>query len=582
MRRYIFLVFIALCACSQTEVISQNVINPYLSRQDAITYSSEGQTVFTNLEGGGGVLTENEKIAIDRFVISQVKIGNWSKIVEMFCFHLNSQAMSLRGWKAVRNATLTATAPTWSQTGGFVTNGTSSAVNSNFVPSTDGGGLFLLNDSNIGAYVHSGGNGTIFGGFNTAVNQAWLSTNANAVGNHLWRMWTGTTGSNVNTSTTAGTPSETTFDTWRRSSTFMGYMMNGEQLKTSTLASNGLSSVQIALGARNDNGTLTNFNAITAGGMWFSAAIDFDYTAFDQSFRNLMQELNSYTVVTQPLYPVGWEPWKYTVQTNDALVYIMFGQSNQDQATGSTTNIYYPKLQGTITGVTIWTGSALATLQSGVNQNPGGSVANGGFVERFAHTMNLFYPNKIYIIKFARGATGLAAVGGDDWNVGSPGTELYGQLMNTYILPGLSAIAATGKTVKVMGIDFDQGENEASIGASTYQTDLINLMSGVTGGIRTGGYDISNCVVTIKRLHNQANSLWTDAATVRSVHEYVGLNLPSLIGVTNIRRSIWWNADNPTPYIFKYQEAPDPVHYDQNAIDKKGYTEAIFHTQFVK
>jgi hypothetical protein len=371
------------------------------------------------------------------------------------------------------------------------------------------------------------------------------------------------------------------FVAYRISSSTQGAYRNDRFLQSATQTSTGLPNRAICFGARINNATVDQFNSIVLGSYWFGAAVGFDWTAWNTGLRNLLYEVGAYGL-SQNLFLSGAPAPKFKPGPNDVLVYLFAGQSNQGMQNAGGSNLPYSFLQGTL-NAKVYYNPTLASdgdwydIISGTNANHF-DLTKGGIVERFGYSMDKVVPGKIRIINFAKGATGLATNGGaDDWNVASSG-DLYHKFTTNYILPALADIIAEGKTPRIMGFDWDQGENESANGATTYETDLRNFLVGVVNTMYNAGYDVSKCRITIKRIHNLTNGLWAYRDDVRAIHEDVGTNLltlePTMSGrITGIR---YYSTDN-----FEYDDSP-PVHYTKYSSDRKAYLLVNYHSEFVK
>lgn len=557
------------------------IYNPDIWTPDGPTYITESQTAFTNIETSSGEsLTTAEKIAIDRFIRKQVLASNWSKIRTFVFPHLSNENKSRRDWFAIRDA-LNVGSVTWSQSGGWTTDGTN-YINSQFVPSTDWGST-LFSNSQIGVYIIGGNNGAIFGSVgSTATNQCTLNTNANSIGNHLVRMWLSSSTSNIS-STTSGTIAHSIFSVWRIPGSTMGYHLNGDKALTTGLAGTAFSNRAVYFGGRNNNGTFDQGNAIQIGAYWFTEAVDFDHTAWNEGLRELMQALGADPWRTQRIYRTGWEYNRYTVQPNDALIYWLGGQSNQNQY-HNVSVLPYAFLQAVNNNAKVWNASVPGwqDLTPGTNGNPP-DHAKGGIIERFAHTLSLYKPGQIYILSFAKSATGVtqASAPTEDWNINSGATDLYGTFRDSYLLPAIANLIAAGKRPMFMGIDWDQGEHEAGGGATTYQTDSVALLNAVINNAYTAGADCSRLVVLLKRLHNTPlRGGWPYQTTVRGINEDVGAALQVKLSThACVRKSEYYNTDNDGGYIYRYD---DEVHYALADSDNIAYARASYHASFLK
>lgn len=81
--------------------------------------------------------------------------GVWAKLDELWVMAAHAEQAALLGWKRAKDLTAV-NAPTFEVDRGFTGNGTTSYLNTNYVPSTDGV-QYTLNDASFGVYSRTDG-----------------------------------------------------------------------------------------------------------------------------------------------------------------------------------------------------------------------------------------------------------------------------------------------------------------------------------------------------------------------------------------------------------------------------------------
>ena len=192
------------------------------------------------------------------FIDSQVASGNWS-LIDCFQFYaMDTAANAVIDWKGNSNGTLI-NSPTFDAYDFIQTNGSSSRIDSGFVPSADGVN-FTQNDCLMGVYIISDDDDQAndyyaFGGVATAqlgvlyfqvANSLRYRVNASAVST------TAITSFNANKLYSIG----------RENSSAIQKLYEGStQVDSEADASSGICSEEISIGCRNANATRKDFMA---------------------------------------------------------------------------------------------------------------------------------------------------------------------------------------------------------------------------------------------------------------------------------------------------------------------------------
>ncbi|MDP3749254.1 MAG: sialate O-acetylesterase [Phenylobacterium sp.] len=129
-------------------------------------------------------------------------------------------------------------------------------------------------------------------------------------------------------------------------------------------------------------------------------------------------------------------------------------------------------------GVKIWNGSAFVTMEPSVNTGSPGDLDAWGPEVEFAYQWRQDHPGEtLYVVKYARGSTGLANdPSQSDWSPASG--ELFAAA-KAQVDAAKAALSATGQGYKVGAIIWMQGETDATdlAKANAYQANLTNLFA---------------------------------------------------------------------------------------------------------
>lgn len=241
------------------------------------SYSTEYQTVLDYATAQGYTLPEEwDKQQEDALVRLLVSSGIWAQSDQIF----NLSATGDRNFALIniknpgtKNATLSATAPTWEKGEGFFGNGSSAYIRTNFIPSTDGVN-FIQDNAGVFVYIpedYAGNNSHVdYGANNTSTVNATHASLRTVTNNCVFRV------NSTNGITIAGNTSASgSYGFSRSGATTTKLFKNGVQLgATSAAASTGLTSNEIYLCAYNNGGTPAGYSIKKFGFYIIGANLD--------------------------------------------------------------------------------------------------------------------------------------------------------------------------------------------------------------------------------------------------------------------------------------------------------------------
>lgn len=524
---------------------------------EPITYSEEAQAVFNLMVDP---LTDNQKNAIAKFIDHQVAVGNWdatkTKVNRFFCFGGLSAANALIDWTGRENASLIST-PAWNSATGFTTTNTA-LINTNFVPNTDmvAGGQ---NDQHYGVWaknITTNATGSFFG-CRGATTTHWLFLRQNTATEDLdCRVHSNTSNSatyfrNVITSIAK---SDYCAGISRTSSTAQRVRMNGQIIATDAAnSSTGRPATHpIYVGGENQQGVIGSVLNADYLGWWSTIDSTLNHEEWSLGIEQLMYDLGC---TIRRIMPGTFDT--KTLGLNDYLIAIFLGQSNQEGAIDDTS---YPAGDQLEFNCDIWYRTGLATsaswvkYQAGVSSNsniPGVSVDHVGPELMFAKKAAEKYPGQVGIIKMGVSGTQLANNGAvDDWDPDNVG-ELFDDATNLFIDEALSNSFLNGKNVRILMVDWMQGETDAGDAApGTYNADLDYFIRKFVERMESHGHDLSETHFTIGRLQDKLIDSVTSRpslANVRTAQETQGSstffsNNPTFVG--RLGSTYWYDRDD--------------------------------------
>jgi hypothetical protein len=537
--------------------VRPNVLSGSSGGGEPPSYSTEAQEVFDLMVDE---LTTQQKNAIAKFIDHQVAVSNWdatkTKVNRFFCLGGLSAANALVDWTGRENASLIST-PAWNSATGFTTTNTA-LINTNFVPATDmvAGGQ---NDQHYGVWaknITTNATGSFFGA-RGATTTHWIFLRQNFTTEDLdARCHSNTSNSatyfrnvitsNAKTDYCAGVS--------RTSSSAQRIRMNGQIIATDAAnTSTGRPATHpIYIGGENQTGVIGSVLNADYVCWWSSVDLTLNHEEWALGIEQLMYDLGC---TTKRIMPGTFET--KDIDANDYFIAILLGQSNQEGAIDDTS---YPAGDQVEFDCDIWYRTGLATsaswmkYQAGVSSNsniPNVSVDHGGPELVFAKKAAEKYPGQVGIIKMGVSGSALRPDGAvDDWDPDNVG-ELFDDATNLFIDSALSDSFLTGKNVRILMIDWMQGETDAGDSApGTYDADLDYFMRKLVERLESHGYDLSETHFTIGRLQDKLIDSVTprpSLANVRTAQETNGSetffsNNPTFAG--RLAASYWYDRDD--------------------------------------
>jgi hypothetical protein len=545
-------------------------------RASAFVPSSDSLAMFANYTGGNA-LTLNEQIAWDRFINWQVLIGNWSKIYKLLpMVGMDSAAKSLICAKTGTSATLSTTAPTYSATTGWTTNGTSSYIKTGIIPSTaNGGSTVPLNDTSYSMHVIENLGYAIMGVIGTtATGQMVIGVNSSGVAGNKHH-------SDNSISWTDATylgRSQDFYSQGRESSSTVRFYSDCQQehLNSSYTSKNVPAGREIYVGARNNNGTADSFGASRYGMVMLWQQSGFNYTGFFAGWEILMQELGVQT--KSSLYPVDLSVKSY-LSTETVLVNAE-GQSNSLFA-GAATSLD-TELQGAKTNIKVlWRNPftnplTIENLQWGVtNSYDTGGLSNRAGGMRMAYELQRKLGIDIYLWQYGISGTALFQNGaGSDWYPDSS-VELYYDSHTRLATPGIPLVQSA-KTIKKIIFHWGQGEADAASSRTQaqYTADFYYYLKKKIDFLEGLGINFA----TIP-LHVIIQKIWSGLATGGHPTKDDIRAAQASFSKTNFNTAYAGYGDKVASFTIYDNDRSihtDGVHMDYHAYDIEGYRLAFY------
>jgi hypothetical protein len=483
------------------------------------TYSSDALAVFAKMTN----LNTSHKAAIDRWITKAKSRGHYTGCLDQFvlCGGLGSASNGLVDWINTSNFTTSGTAPTWNDASGYTSNGTSSYLNANFIPST----AFVnaaLNDHFYFIVVKD--RSTADGVAATSWGVIGSTTNLQAATSQ-------TTGGAGFKNGSSGTTISTYYTNLRKNSMHMNirsdastvrYGVNGQQTQTNSSITNlGLPNRTIYLGARNNNGTADLFigqDILCWGIGKYSALVT--PQLFWVDLETMLMELGM--LPKSGTYGVG----EGFSNPNDALVVLMAGQSLE---AGSNSSTPYASLTGPLDARIAYRNTfagafTVNQLQNGVNQN-WENIANWGIELRLAKELSSSHPNqRVVLIKYGySGSCMYSSPTVYDWNMSTSPLEGEADFKNRFIFPALSQLQSEGKNIRIVAFDWYQGQADAigddSGNPTDYKANFTPFLKALLDDLINAGYDTSRMWVIVHRILNRYSPVRPYADAVRAYQD---------------------------------------------------------------
>lgn len=218
----------------------------------APSYDADAVTLFAAMSSQPD---STRKQLISDTIASLKSAGIWAKLDECWFLAAHDSQAALLGWKRYKDCTAV-NAPTFTTDRGYAGNGTTSYLNTGFVPSTHGV-QYTLNDASFGVYSRTNANAT-----SSADMGAQASSSSNRAilfirnGNEAaYRV-----NQNAAQSGVANTDSSGLWVARRTASNAISQYHNGASFATSATASTGRPAVAMFIAAQNNNGTPSQFS----------------------------------------------------------------------------------------------------------------------------------------------------------------------------------------------------------------------------------------------------------------------------------------------------------------------------------
>lgn len=267
-------------------------------------YSAEAQAVFDRMNTP---LSPTYKAAINTF-INTIGPTQWALVKEFWLFANDTQANSLIGWKGVRNATLTGS-PSWSASFGFLNNGSSQYINSEFTPSIDAVGC--EDNLSVGCFIKenldTGNDKALFGcSPSGGAGHIGLRQVPSSAGIYIYP------NTNSFLSTSEGSNDDRILDSETEYTSVQDagvakYYKDGLLINSASRANTGLSTVKLLFGAHLSNVTVvSHINAKLSAG-YIIDPTGFDYRAFHLALKTMLTTLGVYASTPELTIPSGGE-----------------------------------------------------------------------------------------------------------------------------------------------------------------------------------------------------------------------------------------------------------------------------------
>lgn len=533
------------------------------------------QSVFAKFTAGNA-LTTAEQTATRRFITSQVISGNMPYIYSLKTGRgLGSEAKCLIDFITSTPGTGTGV---WNVATGVQTDGSTNYYNSAFIQSTQAvppDGAPSQNDIYVAIELISNDHGTatgdLLGGSGSNTNNQ-IRYNQTVAGDQTYKVGT----SSTRTLTGAGPfVSRRWHSVLRSQAARQGTQVNFDAGDVNTTASAGTCNVALAIGAFNNNGTISGRFAGKFGGFLACSATRFNFVDFFVNWAYYMQELGVDT--KEALYPYDLPVANYNV--NQAFCIAKHGQSNQaGRATARAAKLALP-----LTGVQVaWRNPALLstpftamqTLQFGVNNNID-NLAENGTELRIGYELARRIRGQVNILKHAINGTAMVdGLTSPDWNVTS--NELSNIATNVIDIPALQIIDDT-KTIKTLIFEWNQGEADSTGGASqaAYESAWNTWFKYWIDQIEAAGYTFGANNV---RLH----------VVIRKVYSGIVGSTPIRAALSNLQTSFLttnpsystkvqsWTVYDTETDVYTYT---DGVHLSSTSIDILGLKLGIYYSR---
>lgn len=211
---------------------------------------ADAQAFFDRVTTAGGTLSATEKTAVNQLVLDMKSYSIWSKMKAVYPMVGASAAACAQNLKSSSFIVTFSSGWTFSSTG-VTPNGTSAYFDTTLLPSTS----LLLNSVSLSFYSRTNSQGSIQMGCNDIagylLQQMYSST----------QMYSQLNGAGSSFIDAPVTQWQGLFTTSRTSSTAVAAYKNGTVIKTDTKSSSSQPTYNFYIGARNNNGSASNFDS---------------------------------------------------------------------------------------------------------------------------------------------------------------------------------------------------------------------------------------------------------------------------------------------------------------------------------
>lgn len=207
---------------------------------------------------------------IDDLIVGLKTDGVWAELDELWVTAAHAEQAALLGWKRAHDLTAV-NAPTFTTDRGFTGNGTTSYLNTNFVPSTDGV-QYTQNDASMGVYSRTNSQlGRNDMGGRTSSNSGRAYFQVRTTGD-LFNV-DFNNAAFANRPSVANTNSSGFFAGRRTGASATQALKNGAVVATGTDSSSSLTNVALLIGGYNDAGTPGSFSTRQYAAAFVGAAM---------------------------------------------------------------------------------------------------------------------------------------------------------------------------------------------------------------------------------------------------------------------------------------------------------------------
>lgn len=538
-------------------------------------YAPESSVVFAKMTNA---LSDTTKIKVDRFIKNLKRRGMYTSAHDLLvvCGGLETSANSLIDWTAGSHNGSLVSSPSWSNTSGFTTNGTSSYINSTFIPNSH---FVNCTEADHSFWVvvkaiisNSSTSGAIIGSIGATSSRSVLILQ-NGSGAITWR-----DGYAATSTSTYWTflQSNTMHSTSRNAASDVRYITNGQRTGVASNSSNGVApTAAIYFGARNNNGSADSF---------LSAEI----VAYGACKRSVVQQPAFAFEMETFLMDLGVLPQRSDFgigngrsNPNDAIVMLQEGQSLNDGSPNNSVASVSAELTGPLDArvgyrATLGGAFSLQTFEVGVNNSFSNGNTKFSIEARVLKELSAFHPGgRVVLSKFAKDGTSMfpdASDPGNSWAMTNG--YLTSRALRYFHIPTLQALQSEGKNIRLIAYDWYQGQTDAGGNAGSdplWKANFTAKLTHMIDTIQSCGFDTSQMWVIVHRIltgrYSPPRTFDTTVAADQDAMANFFVDNPSYVG--DIAGIIVVNDDDLI-------NDTDEVHETIPAVDLRAYRVARF------